>query len=358
MAAAQHGLAGGDQVLTPGADQTASDRVGAALAALDRAGVLAEGEVATALTQLEGGWSRQAFVLATESPDGTAREFVIRVKPPGALLDTDLRQEFDVCRLLTAHGVAAPICHEYEAGENPFGGPFYVMDRAPGSAPNVWRKRDREALEANWEGGGSLAEELLDSLVRIHGVPADSAAAVLPRRDFEAAVAHWEEVQNSMRLVRDPVVEDAYAWLRERPPDPGEPALVHGDYRIGNCLSEDGHITAILDWELSYLGDPRYDLGYISLEYEAGRFTHPGSPLLGAVAGRDWFLSEYEARSGRPVDLEVVRTYAVLAALMLTAILTTGIRMYVDGRSTDVRMVWTRFALPALRQELAALMRY
>ena len=152
-----------------------------------------------------------------------------------------------------------------------------------------------------------------------------------------------------MALVRDPVVEDAYAWLRGRVPDPVPPTLVHGDYRIGNCLNEDGRITAILDWELSYVGDPRYDLGYISLAYEAGAFTHPGSELLGSIADREWFFDEYEARSGRPVDREVVRTYAVLADLMLTAILTTGIRMYVDGRTTDVRMVWTRFALSSLR---------
>ncbi|HJZ37306.1 MAG TPA: phosphotransferase family protein [Solirubrobacterales bacterium] len=351
----------GDQALgVPAAtgDVGADPRTASVMAALGRARVLADGEHATGLTQLEGGWSRQAFVLATAKPDGAAREFVIRVKPPGALLDTDLRQEYEICRLLVEHGVAAPVCHEYEAEDNPFGGPFYVMDRAPGSAPNVWRKRDREALEANWAAGGSLAEDLLDSLVRIHGVPAEPVAAVLPRRDFDAAVSHWEEVQGSMALVRDPVVEDAYAWLRERMPDPIEPTLVHGDYRIGNCLSEDGRVTAILDWEIAYLGDPRYDLGYISLEYEAGRFTRPGSPLLGSVADREWFFDQYEARSGRPVDREVVRTYAVLADLMLTAILTTGIRMYVDGRSTDVRMVWTRFALAALRQELTELMRY
>ena len=159
-----------------------------------------------------------------------------------------------------------------------------------------------------------------------------------------------------MALVRDPVVDDAYAWVRARPPDPCPPSLVHGDYRIGNCLGEDGKITAILDWELSYVGDPRYDLGYISLEYEAGRFTDPGSPLLGAVADRDWFLAEYEARSGRPVDLEVVRTYAALAALMLYAILTTGLRLYANGDTQDIRLAWTRFVLPGVRQDLSGLM--
>jgi aminoglycoside phosphotransferase (APT) family kinase protein len=339
-------------------DALVRDRTATALAALTDVGAVSDGETATGLTQLEGGWSRQAYVLATATAAGATREFVVRVKPEGALLDTDLRQEFEVYRLLGARGIAVPAVYAYEAGDNAFGGPFFVMDRAPGSSPNVWRRRDRAELEANWEAGGSLAEDLLDSLVRLHAIPAADAPPVLPRRDFEAAVAHWEEVQGSMALVRDPIVEDAYAWLRDREPDPAEPAIVHGDYRIGNCLNQDGRITAILDWELSYVGDPRYDLGYISLDYEAGAFTRPGSPLLGSIAEREWFFDSYEARSGRPVDREVVRTYAVLADLMLTAILTTGIRMYVDGRSDDVRMVWTRFALSSLRQELTKLMRY
>ncbi len=341
-----------------GATATDAERQAAAMAALAGTDALADGERATGLTQLEGGWSRQAYVLATADAAGATREFVVRVKPPGALLETDLRQEFEVYRVLGARGIAVPAVYAYEEADNAFGGPFFVMDRAPGTSPNVWRRRDRVELEANWEGGGSLAEDLLTSLVRIHAIPDADAPPVLPRRDFEAAVSHWEEIQGQMALVRDPVVEDAYAWLRGRVPDRVPPTLVHGDYRIGNCLNQDGRITAILDWELSYVGDPRYDLGYISLAYEAGAFTHPGSELLGSIADREWFFDEYEARSGRPVDREVVRTYAVLADLMLTAILTTGIRMYVDGRTTDVRMVWTRFALSSLRSELTALMRY
>src|SRR6185312_16946598 len=123
-------------------------------------------------------------------------------------------------------------------------------------------------------------------------------------------------------------------------------------------LFRDGHITAVLDWELSYIGDPRYDIGYISLEYASGKFARPGSKLLNSVAEREWFLREYERRSGRPVDPETVRTFAVLGALMLIAILTTGVRRYADGRSEDIRMAWTRFAIPPLRQELTGLLGY
>lgn len=340
------------------AEGASAARAEAAIAALAGAGIVAPDAAATSLTQLEGGWSRQAYVLALAAEGPGEREFIVRVKRPGALLDTDLRQEYEITRLLARHGVKVPVAHAFDGSENAFGGPFYVMDRVPGSSPNVWRRRDRAELEANWEAGGSLADQLLDSLVEIHAVPGEEVAQILPARDFEAAVAHWRGIQEEMRLLRDPVVEDAYAWLLDRPPDPVEPALVHGDYRIGNCLSADGRLNAVLDWELAYFGDPRYDLGYISLDYEAGRFTKPGSPLLGSIAEREWFLAEYERRSGRPVDPEVVRTHAVLAALMLTAILTTGVRMFADRRTEDVRMVWLRFAIAALRQEIAELLGY
>ena len=77
-----------------------------------------------------------------------------------------------------------------------------------------------------------------------------------------------------------------------------------------------------------------------------------------ATAERSWLYEEYERRTGRPVDLEVVRTYSALGALMLIAILCTGIRMHAQGETTDVRMAWNRYAVPGLRQELTRLMEW
>lgn len=340
-------------------EQGLREKSDAALAAMRDGGVLDDGWRATELTQLEGGWSRHSWVLAAEGPAGERREYVVRVKPPGALLETDIVQEYRTYALLSDQPVAAPAVHGFSASEEtPFGGPFFVMDRAPGRAPNVWRRRDREALERNWAEGGSLAHDLLDTLVAIHGVEASRVREVARSFGYGDLVEYWRGVHEEVRLVRDPVVEEAYRWLLEREPDPIEPCLVHGDYRIGNCLTEEGRITAILDWELSFFGDPRFDLGYISLDYLAGKFLLKGSELLGAVADREWFLSEYERRSGLAVDREVVRTYSVIGALMLIAILATGVRMYAGEQTTDIRMAWSRFAIPGLRQDLTALMEW
>lgn len=333
------------------------DRAAAALEVMQASGAFAEHRWSvSALTQLEGGWSRHSFALGLDGPGG-GREYIVRMKPPGTLLETDLAQEFRTYVLLEDEPMPTPRVYGLEeSADNPFGGPFFVMDRLPGRSPNVWRRRDRERLERDWSEGGSLARELVGHLVAIHRVAPDRVQPIVQGFDYHSLVEHWRGVQEEVRLVRDPVVEAAYAWLLEREPPPNEPALVHGDYRVGNCLIDRGRITGILDWELAFFGDPRFDLGYVSLEYLAGKFLEPTSRLLGAVADRDWFLSEYERLSGRAVDREVVHTFSVLGALMLIAILATGVREYSRGHTSDVRMAWSRFAIPGLRQDLTHLM--
>jgi aminoglycoside phosphotransferase (APT) family kinase protein len=308
------------------------------------------------LTQLEGGWSRHTYVLARgEWREGGA--YVVRVKPPGGLLDTDLVTEYRTYRALENTSVPIPPVYGCDgAADTPFGGPFFVMGWKPGSAPNVWRRRDRDQLEADWHGGGALAGELAGILAEIHQVDPAGLGFLGAPMSYQDVVGRWRATYEEMRLVCDPIVEEAFAWAASRQPPPARPALVHGDYRIGNMLVHEGKVSAVMDWELAHVGDPCFDLGYTSLRYVAGRFAGGGSPLLDAVAEHEWFYQRYERLSGRAVDRPAVRTYAVLGALMLITILCTGIRMYDENRTSDIRMAWNRFAIPGLRQELAALM--
>lgn len=322
------------------------------------------GEVSTAdlsrdwtISQMAGGWSRHTYLV---SDNAGRRGYVARVKPPGSLLDTDLNQEYHT--YVELHSANVPVPAVYGLADNedtPFGGPFFVMDWVQGQAPVTWRRSEREALEANWYSGSrSLGNDLVRTLATIHSAPVDAFEFLGRPRLFEQVVSIWRETYERQRLVRDPIVEEAFDWVASRRPEPVEPTLVHGDYRIGNTMLHDERIVAVVDWELAYLGDPRFDLGYASLDYLAGKFVKPGSPLLCAVAEHDWFLAEYERLRGARVDREVVRTYSALGALILIAILLTGIRMYTDGKTGDVRMVWNRFALAGLRQELTRIMEW
>jgi aminoglycoside phosphotransferase (APT) family kinase protein len=327
------------------------------LSTMRSAGSAGDSDEVTYLEQLEGGWSRHSYAARVAHEDGTEGQYIVRVRPKASTLDTDLGREFRTFALLVEEPVPTPRVHGFEpAEETPFGGPFFVMDRMQGHAPNVWRRRDRDALAEDWEAGRGLAEDLVTHLASIHAIDADAAAEAAVVRDFDATVDHWQGVYEEHKLVNDPVVNEAYAWVRSRRPDAVPPALTHGDYRIGNCLTDGGRLSAILDWELSFVGDPRFDLGYMSLDYHAGKFTSPGSQLLNAVADRDWFYARYTELSGRPVEIETVNTFTALGGLMLFAIMTTGLGVYSRGETTDIRMAWTRFVLPGVRQDLTGLM--
>jgi aminoglycoside phosphotransferase (APT) family kinase protein len=311
-----------------------------------------------ALTQLEGGWSRHTYALTVTDPElPEPVDYIARVRPADSVLDTDLGQEFKLYELIEDEPIPSPRVHGYEpAGDTPFGGPFFLMDRLPGDTVNVWRPGDREELAANWEGERSLAEDFVDDLAAIHAVAPAKLAGAAVVRDFRQTVARWRGIYEEVHLVEDPVVEEAYAWVLDNEPPAVEPRLVHGDYRIGNCLIDGGRISGVLDWELSSIGDHRFDLGYMSLDYHAGRFVSAGSPLLGAVAERDWLLRRYAAVSGETVDRAVVDVFAAVGALMLFSIMGTGLRLYADGESADIRAAWSRFVFPGLRADLASLM--
>ncbi|MFA4927137.1 MAG: phosphotransferase family protein [Patulibacter sp.] len=310
-----------------------------------------------AIEQLEGGWSRHSYVATVEDADGSTRRLIVRVRPEDTVLDSDLETEFRTYLALADEPLATPRVYSYEpARETPFGGPFFTMEFRSGAAANVWRAPDRAELEADWNGDRAIATDFVDQLASLHQVPTGPLDGVLETRDFAASVDRWQELYERVRVVRDPIVDEAYAWVRDRVPTPVAPALVHGDYRIGNCLVDRGRISAVIDWELAYVGDPRFDLGYLSQPYETGKFTRPGSALLGAVADREWLFARYEQRTGAAVDREVVRTYTALGALMLIAIMSVGVRVYADGGTDDIRMAWSRFVFPGLRQDLAGLM--
>lgn len=326
-------------------------RAEAVAAGLREAG---EAGVVTRVEQLSGGWSRHSYIAHTDTDD---RSYIVRVKPPGGLLDTDLVAEFAVYDALRSSGVAIPAVYYLDESEdNPFGGPYFVMERSNGEAPNTFRKPDRELLAENWRSSRSIATDMVENLARLHMVPAETLAGAVPRLDFAAVVAQWRGVYEENRITRDPVTEEAFAWLADRVPADDWTGVVHGDYRAGNALVADGRVTAVLDWELAYVGDVRFDLGYLALERLAGKHLQPVSDLMAAFAEREWFHQRYEELTGRSIDPEVIRTFSVLGIMMLLATTYLGIRMHAEGRTTDFRMAWNRFGSPGLRQDLAALM--
>jgi len=142
------------------------------------------------------------------------------------------------------------------------GAPFYLMERRVGTIvrkeppPGFTPARARRACDA-----------LIDALVALHAVDLEAtglAALGKPAGYVERQVTGWTERYVAARTDELPVVLEVAAWLAaNRPPDAARPTLIHNDYKLDNLVYDEalGEVTAILDWEMATIGDPRMDLG-------------------------------------------------------------------------------------------------
>jgi aminoglycoside phosphotransferase (APT) family kinase protein len=180
------------------------------------------------------------------------------------------------------------------------------MERVEGET--IARKILREEAYAGARPG--MARQCGEILARVHEV--DTARLPdLPELDAPNQVRHHRAVYESFGNWH-PVFEAAFCWLKDRLPEKTAPRLVHGDFRNGNFIVGPEGIRAVLDWELTHLGDPMEDLGWICVN--SWRFGNIDLPVGGFGTREDLFAA-YESASGEAVDVERVRFWQVFGSL-------------------------------------------
>jgi len=142
--------------------------------------------------------------------------------------------------------------------------PFYVMEFVHGHV-----LRDRIAAEAMLTHAArrTASESIVDTMVAIHSVDLEATGlATLAKHDgyIERQLKRWHGQWHQQKTRELPAIDRVHAALMARIPDQGPARLVHGDYRLDNCMVDDlGHVVAVLDWEICTLGDPMADLGLL-----------------------------------------------------------------------------------------------
>lgn len=282
---------------------------------------------------LSGGRSNLTFL--AESRDDPPRRFVLRRQPLGHVLPTahDMAREYRVLTALAGTGVPVPRTFALCEDAAVTGAPFYVMEYRPGVV--IEREIPAGYLDAPGE-RRRLSKALVDTLVALHEV--DVARVGLadfgrPAGYLERQVRRWSQQWERSKTRPLPAIDELAARLAAALPESPSPALVHGDYRLGNLAldpADPGRIVAIFDWEMATLGDPLSDLGYTLIywgeEGDPPALRPPGSHQ--AVTARPGFLSRaelvasYAGASGR--DVSRIDFYQVLALFKL-AIITEGI---------------------------------
>ena len=251
--------------------------------ALGRAGIGAPGE----LQRLTGGATMESWRFEAEG-----KGYVLRRAPSLAFMEErpfGHDSEAALIRAARDAGVTAPEV-VVELDESDGIGSGFVMRALPGTP-------DPRAILAMERPETILAEAGRD-LARIHSfAPADLPADV-PTLDYREGVEKLREQFEEAGGDR-PIIALGLRWLLDNLPEPVDPVLNHGDFRLGNLLAEDSHLTGVLDWELAHFGDWHEDLAFGCMA--VWRFGAYDRPALGLGSLEEYFAA-YEAVGGRPVD--------------------------------------------------------
>jgi aminoglycoside phosphotransferase (APT) family kinase protein len=289
--------------------------------------------------QFRGGQSNPTYLLQTP-----ARRYVLRRKPPGKLLPSAhaVDREFRVIAALHAQDfpVARPL--HYCADESVTGTAFYVMDFVEGRVfwePSMPGSAPAERM--------AMYDTMNATLARLHSFdPAAIGLSGFGKGENYVArqVERWSRQYRASETERIAEMDKLMEWLPAHLPPPAPVRLVHGDYRLDNMIvaANAPRIAAVLDWELSTLGDPLADFAYHLMQWHmphsesgAGTASLVGHDLkaLGIPALPD-YVDLYVARTGldpRPH----LKAYLAYNFFRLAAILQGIVGRVRDGTATS-----------------------
>jgi aminoglycoside phosphotransferase (APT) family kinase protein len=289
------------------------------------------------LSQFKGGQSNPTYLVETP-----ARRYVLRRKPPGKLLPSAhaVDREYRVISALHAQGfpVAEPIV--YCADESITGTAFFLMSCVEGRV--FW---EAEMPASNPAERAQVYDAMNATLARLHNF--DPAAIGLGDygRGENYVARQIERWSKQYRASETEAIEDMdrlIAWLPAHLPPDQKPRLVHGDYRLDNMIlaPDEPKILAVLDWELSTLGDPLADFSYHLMQWsmppsDAGTGSLVGFDLAAlGIPTRDQYVEAYVERTGldpRPF----LPVYSAYNFFRLAAILQGIVGRVRDGTATS-----------------------
>jgi len=249
------------------------------------------------VTQFPNGFSNPTYALEAAGRDGRPCQYVLRKRPAAALPSAHrIDREFRVLRALESTDVPVPRARVLCEDPSVLGSVFFVMDRVAGrlfSDPTLPGCTPHERR--------LIYHDLVDVLARLHGLDVQALGLAdygRPGDYLQRQVALWTRQFRAAQTEELASMDRLGDWLGRNVPPAGRTGIVHGDYRPNNILVHptEPRVVAVLDWELSTLGDPLCDLAYTCFCY------YIQEPPVG-FGGAD------PATLGIPTESEIVARY-------------------------------------------------
>ena len=262
------------------------------------------------VTLVSGGKSNLTYLVRS-----AAGEAVLRRPPLGHVLPTahDMVREHRVLTALAPTPVPVPRTLHLGTAEDGLGTPFYVMERVVGHVARDGLPVGYAATPADRR---RIADRLVDVLAELHTV--DPAAVGLadfgrPEGFMARQLRRWAQQWEASKTAELPLLDRLHDELAASLPEPVAAVIVHGDYRLDNTVlhpARPGEVSAVLDWEMSTLGDPLADLGTTLMywaqaddpaELRSIQLVSPVTALEGFPTRSD-VVARYAERTGFPVE--------------------------------------------------------
>ncbi|SDO74509.1 Predicted kinase, aminoglycoside phosphotransferase (APT) family [Lutimaribacter pacificus] len=288
-----------------------------------------------ALSKFEGGQSNPTFRV-----DAASGRYVLRRKPLGPVLPSAhaVDREFRVLEAMRKGGVPVADVHALCQDSNVIGSDFYVMDFVDGRV--FW---DPRLPDMSRDERAAVFASMNSTIAQIHSLDPDAIGlSDFGRKEdyLKRQIARWTRQYEAARTGPNPAMEGLMKWLPEHVPAEHPVRVVHGDYRLDNVLIHpaEPRIVAVLDWELSTLGNPIADFAYhmLSWHFSAALFRGMAGEDLAALGIPDerQYLEQYLASTGldAPGDWEF---YIILSMFRIASILQGIARRSQDGSAAN-----------------------
>ena len=290
--------------------------------------------------QYTHGFSNLTYLLQIEK-----KEYVLRKPPIGAIKrGHDMQREFKVQSALANTFSKVPKMHVFSEDERILGSPFYVMEKVEGVILNYKEAAQRKIAANKYT---TIANSWLDTLVALHRV--DYKAIGLsdlgkPEGYVARQVRNWGKQYLKVKTDEYPEANKVMQWMEEHQPKSYDYCLIHNDYKYDNIVFKDDswqEVTAVLDWEMSTLGDPLMDLG-TSLGYWTVASDHdfvkqgiPSPTIFEGNPNRSEIAKMYAEKSGRTIEHLVF--YYVFGLFKIAVIAQQIYFRYQQGWTKDPR---------------------
>jgi aminoglycoside phosphotransferase (APT) family kinase protein len=298
------------------------------------------------IEQFPGGHSNLTYLVRYGD-----QEFVLRRPPVGPVAPTahNMPREYKLLSVIDPHFPLAPkpilLCEDPAI----IGVPFYLMERRRGF---IVRFKVPEQIGENVELRRRLSEAVVDTMIALHAVDIYSTGIVeigKPEGFVTRQVRGWADRWQRSKTSELPEMDQVIQWLADRiPPDaPNSATIVHNDFKLDNIMIDEddpARIVAVLDWEMSTVGDPLIDVGllltYWTMQGEGKTSADSNRSLRAVTNGPGWLTQEeiikrYEAKTGR--DLSRIVFYETFARFKVAVVIQQIYFRYVQGQTHDQR---------------------